>query len=52
MYYEMVKYKSKNPPVGLLVANYLGYKPPADDTKNESGNLGDLLAMFPSGELS
>lgn len=48
MYYKMLDYKKVSPSVNLLVAQYLGYRAPSE----EKGDLGDLLRMFPGGEVT
>lgn len=46
----MDKQWRKEPPVGLLVAAYLGYKPP-EPVKASKGGVAELLKMFPKGEI-
>lgn len=40
-----------SPPVNELVASYLGYKAPERES-GEEGNLGELVSMFPDGEVT
>jgi hypothetical protein len=53
MYFAMRRQMLISPPVNELVAAYLEYKPPADARPaEEEGNLGDLIKMFPGGEVA
>lgn len=46
----LTHYWQKHPPVHLLVAGFMGYKPQAEEKKY--GDLGELIAMFPGGVIS